>query len=188
MNGDYDLLQKISFNITNLAFSIHYCKKPYLSDELQLLQHYVLKGAALTLKTIGYKHSSRFLDHSLQKEPSDITITSGDIIEDIQKNEYFKKKINEIINKNMTKYSFDTGTKKESLNFEHGDLFAALHSAYVDIIGNKNVNNNWDLDITLSDKYDFTEFKTIREYFEENDIMNFAATTGNNIAIDLYNI
>ena len=83
----------------------------------------------------------------------------------------------------MTKYSFDTGTKKESLNFEHGDLFAALHSAYVDVIGNKNINNNWDLDITLSDKYDFTEFKIIREYFEENDIMNFAATTGNNIAI-----
>lgn len=37
MNGEYDAIQNISFDVINFAFSRYYNNKPYLSDQLQLL-------------------------------------------------------------------------------------------------------------------------------------------------------
>ena len=183
MNGEYDTIQKISFSVVNLAFSLYYNKKPYLSDELQWLQHYVLKGGIMFLSMKGYKYSAEFLDHSLQENPSDLFINNNGIVDIIKINNDFKKTINNIILKYGDQTHFDTGKNNESLSFESGDLFAVLHNAYIQVIGNKQPNNNWNLQITLSDVYDFTEFKTLREYFEDDETFKLLATIGNNIAI-----
>ena len=47
----------------------------------------------------------------------------------------------------------------------------------------KQFNNKWNLDITLSDIYDFTDFKEISEYLGDDKIKDFIGSTGNNIAM-----
>ena len=183
MNGEYDTIQKISFFIVNMAFSVYYNKKSYLSDELQWLQYYVLKGAIIFLRIKGYKYSAEFLEHSLQENPSDVFITNNGIVDIINGNDYFEKVINKIIQKYGEQTHFDTGENNESLSFESGDLFSVIHNADIRVIGDKQSNNNWNLQITLSDVYDFTEFKTLREYIEEDDTFKLLATIGNNLAI-----
>ncbi len=184
MNGEYDDIQNISFNIVNFAFSKYYNKKPYLSDMTQMLQHYILKCAVLVLKLGNYDISSEFLNHSLQKKPSDIIITEGKVVEKIKENIYFKNKVNEIIKKYGNKEQFNTGKNNESLAFESGDLFLALHNSYINICGNKQNNGNWNLDIELSDIYDFTEFQEIEKYINNDDYAKvFFASFGNNLAM-----
>ena len=183
MNGEYDIIQNIAFSIISLAFSLYYSKKEYLSDELQWLQYYVLQGGVNGLKIAGKIHSAEFLEHALQENPQDLVITDGKIIDKIKEDGYFKAEIDKIIKKYGNEAYFDTGEKTESFSFNNGDLFLAIHSAYIHVIGEKQKNNSWNLDITLSDLYDFTEFKTLKEYLEAEDIIKFLAIVGNNIAM-----
>lgn len=184
MDGEYDQLQNFSFDVVRFAFSRYYNNKPYLSDMTQILQDFILRNGVLGLKIFHYDYSSEFLNHSLQKNPSDITITEGKIIDTIYDDKFFKNKINEIIEKYGNDKNFYTGEKKESLAFENGDLFFSLHNSYIDVIGNKQEDNKWNLDITLSDDYDFTDFQELKEYISDEDVIKaFVGSTGNNLAM-----
>ena len=44
IEGKYDVMQNITFDVIRFAFNNYYSNKPYLSDMLQLLQYYILKG------------------------------------------------------------------------------------------------------------------------------------------------
>lgn len=184
MNGEYYVLQNFSFDIVRFAFSRYYNNKPYLSDMTQKLQHYILKCGVLGLKVKKYDISSELLDHSLQEKPNDLTITEGKIIDTIKNDNYFKDKLNEIIKKYGNNDNFNTGENNESLAFQKGDLFLALHNSYINVLGNKDNNNNWNLEITLFDVYDFTELQEIEKYIDDNDlIIDILASTDNNLAM-----
>ncbi len=184
MDGKYDAIQNFSFDILRFAFSNYYNDKPYLSDMTQALQYCILKSGVLALRLINYKYSADFLDNSLHRSPKDINITEGDIITKIQEDDSFKDCINRIIKKYDNKEWFDTGENNESVSFEDGDLFFALHSTNIRVIGNKQENGKWNLDVTLSDVYDFTDFKELEEYIDGNNFANaFIGSNANNLAM-----
>lgn len=181
MNGDYDLLQNISFMIVNLAFSLYYNRKPYLSDMNQKLQLYVLKGGVLSLRTVNYDFAADCLEHSLEQNPEDIYITEGKTIQDIQDDSCFKEKINSIIKENENKKSFNVITL---ISFTNGNLFLALHDTTINVKGQKQKDNKWKLEIKISDLYDFTDFKELEEYLNnENFLKAVVASTANNLAM-----
>ena len=159
-NGEYDEIQKISFDVIRFAFSIYYNKKPYLSDMNQKLQHYVLMGGALGLEIRNYKFASKCLLHSLQEYPEDIEIIEGKAIRDMVKDSNFQKAINEFINKNQK--SGKINNCKQVITFAKGDLALSLHNATLRVNGIKQKNNKWKLDIIISDLYDFTELKKLQ--------------------------
>lgn len=184
INGEYDVLQNFSFDVVRFAFSNYYNDKPYLSDMTQSLQFCILKGGVLLLNGKGYHFAAKCLNNSLHKAPKDLTITDTKTISKIQGDENFKKCLHKIIETYGDKSQFNTGEYNESLAFEDGDLFLALHNAYITVIGNKQKNGKWNLDITLSDEYDFTDFKEISEYIKDDDFWKaFIGSTANNLAM-----
>lgn len=191
MNGDYDALQNVSFDIVRFAFSKYYSKKPYLSGVLQCLQFALLLAGSKTLETLNWDLSSKLLEHSLQENPQNITITDSKYINKIIYNNNFKEKINQIISYYGNEFYFDTGKEKESLAFECNgkdwnsiDLFLAIHNTNIQVIGNKKSNKKWDLEITMSDLYDFTDFQEIREYVKKEPIaLSIIAAIANNFAM-----
>ena len=62
------------------------------------------------------------------------------------------------------------------------DLFLALNNTTINIIGNKE-NDKWKLDITITDRYDFTDFKEIDEYCDDNILKGLLGSTANNMAM-----
>lgn len=184
INGEYDAIQNFSFDVVRFAFSNYYNDKPYLSDMMQALQYCILKSGVLCLNLIDFSFAAKCLNNSLHKYPEDMTITDQKIIDKIQRDTAFKECLNNIIKKYGNEEKFNTGENNESLAFENGDLFLALHNAYINVVGNKQKDGKWDLDITLSDVYDFTDFKEIGEYIKDDNFwINFIGCTANNLAM-----
>ena len=184
-NGEYDEIQKISFDVIRFAFSIYYNKKPYLSDMNQKLQHYILMGGVIRLGLRRNNFASKCLEHSLQEHPKDIEITEGNVIGEIIKDSNFQKAINEFINENQK--SERINNCKQVIEFKKGNLGLSLHNATLRVNGGKKEKDNWELDIVITDLYDFTELKKLQEYIVQNadlaeNFENFAAAFGNNLA------
>lgn len=183
MNGEYDIIQNLSFDTIRFAFSRYYNNKPYLSDMTQIAQYAILQGGSLGLRTLNWNFAADCLVHSLQKKPEDIVITEGDIIDEIIRNEAFKIKINKIIKKYEKQKQFTT-VKEESISFTSANLFFALHNTHLEVIGKKQIDGTWNLDITLNDVYDFTDLQEIEEYVDNDEYFKgFIGATGNNLAM-----
>ncbi len=176
---DFDFIQNTSFDTLRFAFSTYYNRKTYLNGVTADGQYIVWELGIIYLKSTSKKCSATLLKHSLQESPDDLLIESGEFITKIKKDIYFKKKINEIIEKNKEQdYLNETGY----IDFNIGDLFFALHSAKINIKGNK-VNNIWKLNIIITDRYDFTDFKKLSEYMDSNIFKSIFTSTINNMAM-----
>ena len=99
-SGEYDAQQYITSGVIRFAFSVYYSRKPYLSDMTQKLQLYILKYGAKHLKDINNIFAASCLEHALQKNPKDIEITSGFVIEEIKNEPIFKQTIKKFTKKN----------------------------------------------------------------------------------------
>ena len=184
MNGEYDAIQNLSFDIVRFAFGRYYNNKPYLSDMTQKAQYGILQAGVLGLRGIKWNFASDCLAHSLQEKAEDIIITEGETIDKIIENEEFKLKINEIIKKYEKQQSFSTRKEEESITFKDPNLFFALHNTFVEVIGDKKIDGTWDLDITLDDEYDFTDLQEIEKYVDnDNYFKSFVGATANNFAM-----
>lgn len=82
----------------------------------------------------------------------------------IKNDSNFKEKINNILKENKKVTSFKN-KESDSLNFKDTDLYFAINNSYIKVIGNKNIDNKWDLEVILNDKYDYTKFKTAKDYY-----------------------
>ena len=186
-NGEYDFLQNISFDIIRLAFSKYYSKKDYLYDGVQLLQYGILQSGVAYLLSQKCDFSAMLLEHSLKNNPEDLIITEYKYIDKIKRNKDFNLKINNIIENYGNKDEFDTGI--QGLTFDNNeedetsfDLMGSIHDCSIQVIGKKKLNSSWDLEIIITDKYDFTELQKIKKYIA-GGLKNFALATGNNLAM-----
>jgi len=181
MNGDYDVLQNLSFDIVRFSFSKYYSNKPYLNETTQRSQYFIRKSLAMSFKTIGFTFSGKCLENSLKRNPKDMEIISGKVINDIKKDDNFKNKINSILNEHENESKINV---KEIIRFGDGDLLLALHDATLNVIGERKIDNAWNLQIEITDRYDFTDYKEIQEIIGGNiGLLERLGNIANNIAM-----
>lgn len=175
---DSEDIQNFLFDNLSFAFSTYYKNKKYLNGIILEIQRYFWKMIVMVFKE-KYPLGTEFINYSLQENPKDRVITQGRIIGDIIDDSRFKEKINQIIEDNDNKRHFDVTA---GLNYASMDLFLALNNTTINVIGNKE-ESKWKLDITITDRYDFTDFKEIDEYCNENIKTGLIGSTANNMAM-----
>ena len=130
--------------------------------------------------------SADFLQHSLEKEPEDLVITEGKVVQEILNDKSFKNNINDIVNKygnECDKFVFDS-LKDDSfpMNFNDKDLYFSIHSSELYIEGKK-INGKWNLEVKLHDRYDYSKPKNLIKYY--NDTSSIAKSI---FSSTLYNL
>ena len=120
-------------------------------------------------KYFNYNNAAKLLSHSLEENPEDMVITEGKMIDKIIEDADFNSKINEILAKYGTEGQFNLEEGKESMRFSSSDLYFAIHKANITMSALKNSTNTWNLDITLIDPYDYTDFKVLADYYFDTD-------------------
>lgn len=175
---DSEYIQNFLFENLLFAFSTYYKNKKYFGGVIADIQYYFWKTISNMLKKT-YPNGMEFIEYSLLENPQDKLIENGKLIDDIIKDENFKEKIKVCILNNKNNNHFEI---TEGLNYISTDLFLALNNTTINIIGNKE-SNKWKLDITITDRYDFTDFKEIDEYCDNNIIKGLFGSTANNMAM-----
>ncbi len=112
------------------------------------------------------------------KEDSVLIIEDENINKILFDDDTFKNKINSMLEED----NVDINNKLVSL--DSGDLLLALHNFTLNLKANKKENGNWDLDIEITDKYDFTDIKNLKDYFSSTSSvpMSIFSSTLNNFA------
>lgn len=185
----FEELQNLAWDTVMFAYSSYYNRKPHLSTLLQYIQYAIWRIIIWGADNIGgLKCGADFLKHALNKQPEGKYITEGEIIDKIKNDVKFKNKIKEIIEEYGNKNIFDT-LEKEHLNYANPDLFFALNNTNINVKGKKE-NNKWKLDITITDVYDFTDFKEIAEYYNGDVLIALCGGALNNAAMlsDSFNV
>lgn len=167
---DEDSIKTIITSIS-FIFNISKNKSQYEKNAFKCMQFAFWQ----TVIEVGGKYaefpiSAEFLQHSLEKEPENLVITEGKIIQEIMDDESFKKNINNIINKygkDCDEFIFDSFKDNSfPMSFNDKDLYFAIHSANLYIIGKKN-NDKWNLEIKLNDRYDYSQPKDLIKYYRD---------------------
>lgn len=175
---DSEYIQNFLFENLLFAFSTYYRNKKYFGGVIADIQYYFWKMISNMLKKT-YPNGMEFIEYSLLENPQDKLIENGKLIDDIIKDENFKEKIKVCILNNKNNNHFEI---TEGLNYVSTDLFLALNNTTINIIGNKE-SNKWKLNIIITDRYDFTDFKEIDEYCDNNIIKGLFGSTANNMAM-----
>lgn len=175
---DLEYMQNFLFDNLLFAFSNYYRNKKYLGGVIAEIQLYFWKTIVILFKN-KYPNGTDFIKHSLQNNPDDKTIFNGKIVDDIRRDINFQNVIENILIKNNGKSELDVTC---GLNYASSDLFLALNNTTINIKGNRD-NDKWNLDITITDRYDFTDFKEIDEYCDDNLIKGLFGSTANNMAM-----
>ncbi len=175
---DNEYIQNFLFDNLRFAFSVYYNNKKYLGGLLADIQYFLWK-LVIVWKKKQYPSGTEFINHSLKKNPEDKMITDGKIIEDIKADSKFIEKINGILKLNTNNTEINI---TEGLNYANPDLFLALNNTTINVRGNKE-NGKWKLDIKITDRYDFTDFKEIDEYCDDNIIKGLVGSAANNAAM-----
>lgn len=68
------------------------------------------------------------------------------------------------------------------LNYKDADLFLALNNTKINVKGYKE-DKKWNLHITITDIYDFTDLKELNEYVDDNILKSFLGSILNNSAM-----
>ncbi|KNZ70400.1 putative deoxyribonuclease RhsB [Thermincola ferriacetica] len=132
----------------------------------QNVRHYIWQsGIKYWLKPKGYTVAADFLNYSLQDNPRTRYFWGGsEVVEKIKKSKIYKTTINSIIKNYKTgKYSvyYDKGIEFRKNESSETDLFYAIHISRM-VVKGKVYTGKWRLKVWLGDKYDFTEWLTIK--------------------------
>ena len=68
------------------------------------------------------------------------------------------------------------------LNYLDSDLTYALNNTTIQVEGRKS-GDKWNLDITIIDIYDFTDYKELQEFIEANTLKTIIGLAANNMAM-----
>ena len=176
-NGNFTDAESIKLLLANISFIFNMSKNKnqYEKNSFKAMQYAFWQ----TVIEVGGKYfsfdiSANLLQHSLEKQPIDLVITKGKIIDTINKDNQFKENINNIVKKygsNKYDFIFDSNENKDfPMNFNNSDLYFAIHSADLRVTGKKQ-EEKWNLNIKLHDRYDYSKFKNFKDYyFDTNSI------------------
>lgn len=117
---------------------------------------------------VEFDISADFLQHSLEENPENLTITEGKVIEEIKNNSQFKEEIKEIVKEHINESEFIAEGENVNLHFKNKDLYFAIHSTNTKITGKK-VNNKWNVKVSLEDTYDYSKFKMPNDYYFDTE-------------------
>lgn len=118
-------------------------------------------------KYFNYEMAAKLLQNSLEENPKDYIITEEKMLKAIKEDNNFKNKIKAILNKHKDEKSFYIPEGKESLTFEDNDLYFAIHKADIEMKAEIDEESIWNINIKLSDTFDFTKFKMPDEYYND---------------------
>ena len=187
--GNFTDEDSIKTIITSLSFIFNMGKnkKQYEKSSFKAMQYAFWQTVIETGgRYAEFPISADFLQHSLEEKPEDIVITNGRIIQEIINDESFKKNIKDIVNKygeNNNEFTFDSSEDNSfPMNFNDKDLYFSIHSAELYIKGKK-VNDKWNLEIKLHDRYDYSKPKMPDQYY--NDTSSVAKSL---LSSTLYNL
>ena len=115
----------------------------------------------------NYELAAKLLQNSLEENPKDYIITDEKMLKTIKEDNNFKNKIKEILDKHKDEESFYISEGDEALTFEDNDLYFAIHIADIEMKAEKAKESIWNINIKLSDTFDFTKFKMLDEYYND---------------------
>ena len=160
---------KFVFDITKIGIPVYY--QVYYAMQLTVWQLVIVGG--LIKK---YYLSAELLNKSLTSSNTteeDYYVLNKDRIIEIKKDLLLQNKIKELLNKYSDNKEYidlnenNVNSKELLVEFERGDLFYSLHNATINILGEKQ-DDKWNLNITLKDKYDFTDPKLKNNEYKES--------------------
>ncbi len=175
--GDFYNEDSIRTIIASISFIFNMSKnkKQYEKDAFKEMQFAFWQ----TVIEVGDKYadfpiSANFLQHSLKENPENISITNGDIVETIKKDDNFKKIIKRIVEekgKDRNQFEFDSNdyvNHEYDWAFTDTDLYYALHLVELKVSALKE-NDKWNLKIKIHDTYDFSKAKNLLQYYSDTD-------------------
>lgn len=172
-----DLLDSESIKLIILGISfIFHIKKNSLQFEKNTFKamQYIFWQTVIEIgeKYFDFDIAAYFLQHSLEKSPSDLLIKNGFIIDEIVKDNNFRNNIEKIINKyGKNKSSFIFNSDEDGnypMTFKNSDLYFAINRAKIIVKGVKK-GKNWILKVDIHDRYDYNSFKDIKDYYIDTD-------------------
>lgn len=160
--------EKLKLLITSFSyiFNMYKNKKQYEKNSFKEMQYAFWQ----TVIEVGGKYakfdiSADFLQHSLKEKPEDLYIIDGKVVDEIKKDDQFKEKIIQIIDKyGDRKNEFVAKGDDICISFNNKDLYFSIHSANM-VVKGKKYNGKWELDIALDDIYDYSAPKDIKKYY-----------------------
>lgn len=178
-NENRDLIKEKKF-LESMKF-IFDIKK--ISNPIEYQVYYYMQYTFWEVVVVGgyfkdMKLSAILLQNSLSlfgQTPKNIIINGDENKKRIKENEAFKQKMRNLIDKySKGKKLFIVNEKnyidEEDFNIEFNndyDLYLSIHGASMDLTANKDKDNNWNLDIKITDIYDFTDWKDKDETYDK---------------------
>ena len=113
-----------------------------------------------------------------EKEGNILVIEDEKITNILFENKEFKEKINSLLTDS------DINIKNEFIHFSEKDLLLSLHDATLNLRATRKESDNWNIDLEIVDKYDFTDIKNLKDYVTSTDsiTMSLLSSTLNNFA------
>ena len=182
-----DFIESLSFIFDKTKISNPISYAVFYSMQYIFWQVVVVGGLLANMKL-----SAKLLNNSLVsfgKEPSDLIIDDNETITNIKKSEEFKKKIKELIEKyckDNNKFTANSLNNEDcKIEFNDKDLFLAIHGSPISVDIEKSEIKGWNIKVEITDTYDFTDFKNLKEYVTSNSSlpMSIFSTLLNNIAV-----
>lgn len=167
--------EELKLLITSMSFifNMYKNKTQYEKNSFKAMQYTFWQTVIeVGREYAGFDISADFLQHSLKETPENLLITDGKVIEEIKNDNQFQENINNIVKKygkNKNKFIFDSQVNTDyPMHFNNSDLYFAIHSASLKIIGNFK-DEKWTLHIKLHDRYDYSDFKEINQYYNDTN-------------------
>ena len=123
----------------------------------------IWKGIAVGMSAMGWQLTADLLWLAASGSGNTYTATADSYASNLAKND---AGINKFVNDVIWAYGTSQNnsnpvipTQSYEIPLSNGDLGAALHNVYVDIKASRGLDGVWTATVTLTDTFDFTEFK-----------------------------
>ena len=163
-NFDETILKGFSiiFDASKISMPLYYA----MFYEMQYIfwETVVIGGLLANMKLFAYLMQISLTNSGeYEKEENILTIENENITKILFENKEFKEMINSLLTDN------NVNIENKLISFSEEDLLLSLHNATLNLKAIKKENNNWNIDIEIIDKYDFTDIKNLKDYFSSTD-------------------